>query len=266
MTMQLVGTTPSVEPLADINKRLQKTFKVFGKISEGIIDGHIKAAIVSGAPGCGKTYLLERDLRAAEERGNIVHQSMKGVCSAIGLYQKLFACSEEGAVLLIDDCDSIFGDMDALNLLKCALDTGKTRMVHWNKESRVLAEEGIPRRFEFNGAVIFITNIDFSREIERNNKITPHYQALLSRTIYVDLGIHSRREVMVRVMQVVYSSEFLTNTGITMDDAKEIIDWLNLHLNALRVLSVRQVLQLVSLMKTDPDWKDMAEGLMLRKR
>ena len=42
--------------------------------------------------------------------------------------------------------------------------------------------------------------------------------------------------------------------------------WLTKHLSQLRVLSIRQMLQLVSLLKTDSDWEEMAEGLMLKRR
>jgi hypothetical protein len=256
----------AMEPMADIDARIRKTFKVLEKVAKGVVNGHLRAAIVSGAPGCGKTYTLEKELTYAEAQGKIMFQSVKGAMSAIGLYRQLFECSEPGSVLVIDDCDSIFGDIDALNLLKAALDTGKTRKVHWNKESRVLADEGIPRSFEFKGAVVFITNIDFSTEIEREVKVTPHYEALLSRSLYVDLGIHTRREILVRVGQVVYSMDFLAENDITKADAQQIMDWLNVHLAKLRVLSIRQVLQLVSLLKTDSDWKEMAEGLMLKRR
>jgi hypothetical protein len=260
------ATADVQEPMSSIDERIRKTFKVLGKVANGVVAGHIKAAIVSGAPGCGKTYCLEKELSAAEAAGKIMYQSMKGACSAIGLYRQLFECSEPNSVLVIDDCDSIFGDIDALNLLKAALDTGSSRKVHWNKESRVLADEGIPRSFEFNGAVVFITNIDFSSEVERDTKMSPHYEALLSRSIYCDLGIHSRREVLVRVGQVIYSDEFLDNNGLSKSEATEIMQWLTSHIGALRVLSIRQVLQLTNLLKTDDEWKEMAEGLMLQRR
>jgi hypothetical protein len=255
----------AAETMADIDARIKHTFAVLGKLANGVINGYIKAAIVSGAPGCGKTYTLEAALTAAEREGKIRYESVKGSMSAIGLYRSLFECSGEDSVLVIDDCDSIFSDIDALNLLKAALDTGKTRKVHWNKESRVLNEEGIPRSFEFKGSVVFITNIDFIKEIERETKMGPHYDALLSRSLYLDLGIHSKREVLVRISQVVYSDAFLKDNRITKEAAKDMMGWLTANLPRIRVLSIRTILQLVTLVKTDGDWKDMAEAIMLRR-
>ena len=253
------------ESMNDIDARIKHTFAVLNKVAGGVIGGHIRAAIISGAPGCGKTYTLEAALTAAAREDKIRYESVKGSMSAIGLYRSLFECCEENCVLVIDDCDSIFGDIDALNLLKAALDTGKTRKVHWNKESRVLNEEGIPRSFEFKGAVIFITNIDFAKEVDREVKMSPHYEALLSRTMYLDLGIHNKREVLVRISQVVYSDTFLKENCITKDAAKDMMAWLTANLSRVRVLSIRTILQLVQLVKTDGEWKEMAEAIMLRR-
>lgn len=266
--MAKVNTTAenvAAETMTEIDNRIKHTFAVLSKLANGVIDGHIKSAIVSGAPGCGKTYTLENALDAAAKEEKIRYESVRGSMSAIGLYRSLWESSERNCVLVIDDCDSIFGDIDALNLLKAALDTGKTRRVHWNKESRVLNEEGIPRSFEFKGSVVFITNIDFAKEIERETKMAPHYDALLSRCLYLDLGIHSKREVLVRISQVVYSAEFLKNNGITKDAAKEMMTWLTANLVKIRVLSIRTILQLVTLVKTDGDWQDMASAILLKR-
>ncbi len=268
MITEATAGTPGVElePYKDIDARLKNTFEVLGKVAQGIIHGYIKAAIVSGAAGCGKTYTLEKALTRAESDGLVTYQSVKGAMSAIGLYRQLFECSEEGHVLVIDDCDSIFADIDALNLLKAALDTGKTRKVHWNKESRILDEEGIPRSFEFNGAVVFITNIDFTAEIEADKKMTPHYKALMSRCMYVDLGIHSKREILVRIGQVVLGRDFLRENDLNKEQAQEMMVWLTTNLSRVRTLSIRTILQLTSLVRTDKDWRKMAQAIMLRSR
>ena len=156
------SVTPAVvvptETVAEIDTRIRSTFDVLEQVSQGVISGHVRSVIVSGAAGCGKTYTLETALADAEDRGVIRYQSVRGACSAIGLYRLLFESSEPGNVLVIDDCDSVFADLDSLNLLKSALDSSKVRRIHWNKEIRVLDGEGVPRSFEFKGSVVFITN------------------------------------------------------------------------------------------------------------
>ena len=257
---------PDFESMDEIAKRINETFDVLESVGRGVINGEIKAAIVSGAAGVGKTYTLEKVLDEAKNAGEIEYTSIKGSMSAIGLYRTLFECSDLGKVLVLDDCDTIFWDLDALNLLKASLDTSKNRRVHWNKESRVLADEGIPRDFEFNGAVIFITNTDFDFEIARETKLAPHFKALMSRCLYVDMGIHTKREVFVRIGQVVLGQEFLRENKLTRAQAQDMVRWLTPNVNRVRVLSIRTVLHLASLVKSDPsNWQRMANSLMLRK-
>lgn len=265
-TITATGTDPQHESMQEINTRLRNTFAVLEKIGRGIVSGNIRAAIVSGAAGCGKTYTLERCLSRGQSDGLIHYQSVRGSMSAINLYKQLYECSAERNVLLIDDCDRIFLDIDALNILKAALDTSKTRRVHWNKESRVLDSEDVPRNFEFNGAVVFVTNIDFTAEIDAEKVMTPHYKALMSRCMYVDLGIHSKREVLVRIGQVVFSDSFLQDNDITREQSKEMMKWLTENMARVRVLSIRTILQLSTLVKTDPNWRDMARVVMLKPR
>jgi len=262
-TVAVAGS--QLESLPSIDARIRKTFSVLRRVAKGMIAGHLNAAIVAGAPGVGKTYTLERELRAAEDEGLIAYQSVKGSMSAVGLYKQLWECREPGSILLLDDTDSVFSDMDSLNLLKASLDTGKSRRVHWNKESKVLDAEGIDRAFDFEGGVVFITNINFMREINRGVKMSAHYEALVSRSLYVDLGIHSKREVLVRIGQVVFSREFLDNNGLTRSEAQEMLEWLAANLARVRTLSIRTILQLVSLVKTDGHWRDMAECLILHQ-
>jgi ABC-type uncharacterized transport system ATPase subunit len=253
-----------LEPMTAIDARIRGTFNVLGKVANGIVNGNISAVIVSGAAGCGKTYTMEKILGKAESDGLVSYSTVKGAMSAIGLYRELYNAREPGNVLVIDDCDSIFGDLDALNILKAALDTGKTRTVHWNKESRTLIDEGIDRSFDFEGAVVFITNIDFTAEIEADKKMSPHYKAFLSRCMYVDLGIHTKREVLVRITQVVQGQEFLRENGVTKTQAGEMMRWVSNNIARVRVLSIRTVLQLASLIKTDEDWKNMANAILLK--
>lgn len=264
--MTAIETGVALESYAAIGARLTTTFSVLEKVAQGVIQTHIRAAIVSGAAGCGKTYTLERALVKAESDGLIKYESVKGAMSPIGLYRKLYECCDEGSILVLDDCDTIFGDMDALNLLKAALDTTKSRKVHWNKESRILADEGIPNSFEFNGGVLFITNIDFATEIEQEKKMSPHYKALMSRCLYVDIGIHTKREILVRIGQVVFGQEFLRANELEKEEAQEMMKWITVNVGRIRVLSIRTILQLVSLVKTDDEWQPMAETLMLKKR
>lgn len=253
-----------METMQAIDTRIRKTFTVLEKIAQGVAAGHIRSAIVSGATGCGKSYTLESVLKTAEQEGRINYNSVRGTISAITLYQELWNARKATDVLVLDDTDSIYGDLDALNLLKAALDTNPVRRVHYNKESRILADLGIDKSFDFLGRVVFITNTDLTRAVEKTSKMSPHYAALLSRSIYCDLGIHTKREVLVRIAQVIYSERFLTDNHITRAEADAMMAWLAPNINRVRVLSIRTVLQLADLVKVDSDWQSLADTLVLK--
>ena len=57
-----------------------------------------------------------------------------------------------------------------------------------------------------------------------------------------------------------------TGTLLAPPLVSEVRRWLTEHLGMIRVLSIRTVLQLASMVKTDEDWKDMAEVTMLGRR
>jgi hypothetical protein len=56
------------------------------------------------------------------------------------------------------------------------LDSSERRFIAWNTDSRLLRSEGIPDRFEFKGAAIFITNIKF--EHVKSKRLRDHLDAL----------------------------------------------------------------------------------------
>ena len=51
----------------EIKARLTKTFRVYDKITKGIINKKIRSSIVVGASGCGKTYSAEKALMEAAD-------------------------------------------------------------------------------------------------------------------------------------------------------------------------------------------------------
>lgn len=247
----------------ELRLHIQKRFTVMDKMAVGVIAGTIRSLMISGAPGIGKTYTLEKKLEEAANAGQINFEMLKGKVSPLGLYVKLYEMSDEGDVLVLDDVD-VFGNEDILNTLKAALDTGEKRILSWASTSSYLEENDIPRSFEFKGTVVFITNTDIDAEIQRGTKIAPHLSALSSRSIYLDLGVHTNREIMVRVEDVITTTDMMKNRGLDNFQTVEALEWMKEHVNNLRSVSLRTALYLADFIKTDEDWKDLAEVTLLR--
>ena len=191
------------------------------------------------------------------------YEIVKGAMSAIGLYSKLYEFSAEKNILVFDDCDSVLLDDLSLNILKAALDTSKKRTISWNTDSRLLRSEGVPNSFEFKGGAIFITNINFANI--KSKKLQDHLAALESRCHYIDLTIHTEREKMLRIKQIV-GDGMLAEYDFTEEQTKNIIEFIDENKRRLRELSLRTVLKTADLMRSFPGdkWQRVAQISLMR--
>ena len=249
----------------DLSKVINKRFDIMDRMAEGVVDGSVRALIVSGAAGVGKTFGLEKRMRDAFSKGEIGQFThLKGKITGMALFAQLFLHRNKGDVIMFDDIDSVFGDETSLNILKTALDTG-VRNLSWKSGSTWLSDNGIDDEFDFEGSVIFITNIDFDRKIERGSSDAVHFKALISRSNYLDLKVQSAREVFLRLKWIVTHTNIIKDNGLTKQQGEEIIAWLDSNKEKMREISIRSVLKLASYIKSDTiDWVDTAEIMMLK--
>lgn len=251
----------------EIRNEINERFAMMDKLTDGLIDGTIKSITVSGAPGVGKTYELKNKLERAEDDDTISTFTMfSGKLSAVGLYQLLFLHSGEDNVLVIDDVDSVFKEDDALSYLLAALDDSSEYCVQCMTGSSAMRKKGLPTKFYFSGKLVLLTNSDFDRIIERNGSNVEHIKALMSRSIYLDLGIHSVDEVLVRIEHVLNNSDLLETKGCSANDKDMILEWLHSNKNRLRMISLREVGRIAEHIATDRDtWKTFAETTLIKR-
>ena len=253
---------------ADIIERLRERFEILTEMTKAVKTGDVRAMIVSGPPGVGKSFGVEAVLEKhglldtlAERKPK--YEIVKGAMSALGLYAKLYEFSEAKNVLVFDDCDSVLLDDLALNILKATLDSSSKRVIAWNTDSRLLRSEGIPDRFEFKGAAIFITNIKF--EHVRSKKLRDHLDALESRCHYIDLQMDTNREKILRIKQIVGDGML---DRYEFDDVvrDEIVEFIEANQDRLRELSLRMVLKIADLRKSFPkSWTAMAKTTCMKR-
>ena len=248
-------------------ERLRERFDMLEDMTKATKKGDVRAMIVSGPPGVGKSHGVEKvlgkhDMIAQLGDRPAKYEVVKGAMSAIGLYVKLYKYADKDNVIVFDDCDSIFSDELSLNILKAALDSKKTRKIHWNTDSFKLRNEGVPDSFEFKGSAIFITNLKFDKA---KGKIREHLMALESRCHYVDLTIDTEREKMLRIKQIT-ADGMLDEYGFNEDTIEEIVDFVDINKKRLRELSLRTVLKVADLAKAFPTkWEAMAENTVMRR-
>jgi hypothetical protein len=152
--------------------------------------------VITGMAGVGKTHLVKETLKQMGLRESYDFEHFKGKATAAGLFITLYQNSDK--IVVLDDCDSVFKDDDAVNILKAALDSYDTRRISYISTKPLKDEFGepIPAHFEFTGKIIFISNIHQSKLDE----------AIRSRSFVADITMNTG-QMFTRMEQLMQSME-----------------------------------------------------------
>jgi hypothetical protein len=251
----------------EIMNRIETRFGILDEMTRAAINGDIRAMIVVGPPGVGKSYGVEYQLEKAGlfdivGQRKVKYEVIKGAMTPIGLYCTLYKHSDPKNVLVFDDCDTILLDDLSLNILKAALDSGKKRRIHWNADSVMLRREGVPDMFDFKGSVIFITNLKF--ENLRSKKLQDHLEALQSRCHFLDLTLDTMRDRFLRIRQIFRKGDLFMDYDITPEQGEEILSFMDTNKERLREMSLRMALKIADLVKVSANWQAMAESTCMK--
>jgi hypothetical protein len=251
-----------------IIERMRERFSILDDMTQASIDGVVRGMVVTGPPGVGKSYGVEQVLEKnnlfdAIAGNKLRYEVIKGASSAIGLYKVLYNNADKNSVLVLDDCDTVLYDETSLNLLKAALDSCKKRKLSWNTDSALLRREGIPDTFEFQGSVIFITNLKFDNV---RGKIKDHLAAIMSRCHYLDLTMDTMREKVLRCKQIV-ADGMLNEYQFTAEEQEDLMNFMFDNKEKMREISLRMVTKLADLKKSfgEDKWKRTAEVTCMRR-
>ena len=239
-----------------INERFGFVEKLVNMVAAGVQP----SAVITGEGGLGKTYTVTKTLEKNGYKdisdlgefqvGSVINTAkcftmVKGFSTAKGLYRTLF--ENQKSVIVFDDCDAVLKDPVALNLLKGALDSYGKRIISWNADMR---DEDLPRSFEFQGRVIFISNMDQDR-ID---------QAIRSRSMMIDLAMTLDQKIE-RMDSISKTAEFLPEY-----DAKVKADALALIREVkdeAKEISLRTLISVCKIRASNPkDFKDLATYIL----
>ena len=266
--VRLEQPTKPQETDEEAMSRIRERFDILHEMTKASVTGDIRAMIVSGPPGVGKSFGVEQEIDKACLFDKLAGKRLraevvKGSATPIGLYQTLYKYSDSNCVVVFDDCDSILLDDVSLNLLKGALDSGKKRKISWLSESSTLRREGIPDSFEFKGSVIFITNLKF--DTMKSQKLRDHLDALQSRCHYLDLTLDTMRDKVLRIKQIAADGELFANYEFDKCVQDEIIEFMDDNKTRLREMSLRMALKIADLRKMSvTNWKRLAETTCMK--
>ncbi len=217
------------------------------------------SAVITGEGGLGKTYTVTKTLEANGYKdisdladfqvGAVINTRkcftmVKGFSTAKGLYRTLFENNK--SVIVFDDCDAVLKDPVALNILKSALDSYGKRIISWNADMR---DDDLPRSFNFEGRVIFISNMEQDR-ID---------QAIRSRSMMIDLSM-TKDQKIDRMEFIAKSPEFLPEYDATSkEDALALIREIK---DECKEISLRTLISVTKVRASNKEWKDLATYML----
>lgn len=211
-----------------------------------VSNGKIKSFVLAGPAGVGKSFGIEKALK---DRQNIVF--VGGHVSNGGLYTILFNNRFNDKTIVFDDSDSILQSEISLGLLKHALESKPIRHIAWVSQARLKNYDGseLPPDFDFEASIIFLSNLNLSQIAEKNTKLSPHIEAIISRSVYLDAYkiFDSPRAFLVRINELkgyIFKAEKINPTGASI-----ISEFINTHYLELRELSLRLIVKLSQIYK-----------------
>lgn len=241
--------------------RLKAQFEVMEGLVDQVAAGYIRGLIIFGPAGIGKTYNVEKVLYNYRDRiapligidANV--EICTGHMTTVGLVEALWRNRDPANTLVLDDIDTVLEKLDALNILKAALDSGSQRNISYMSQNAALRKAGIPKQFEYQGSVILITNQDMGN---CTSKLAPHFKALVSRCYYFDLGFTSQDDSFAWIKYVSETTGMLGGEQAT----KDILRYMKRNLPELRELSLRTALKIKQVYK-QPNWNQIADFTVL---
>jgi hypothetical protein len=262
------ATGSRVETDEEVMNRIEERFEVLQQMTRATISGDVRAMIVVGPPGVGKSYGVEFELEKSGlfdklSSRKIKYEVVKGAMTPIGLYCTLYKNSDKNNVLVFDDCDAVFQDDLSLNILKAALDSGKKRKICWNSDSSMLRREGVPDQFDFKGGAIFITNLKFDHL--KSKRMQDHLEALQSRCHFLDLTLNTMRDKFLRIKQIFRQGQLFNDYDFSPEMGDEILAFMDENKDKLREMSLRMALKLADLTKVSEDnWQALARSTCMK--
>jgi len=243
-----VFKTQEAQPLKPLQSEfsINQRFSFLEKFTNMVLDGDTASAIVTGEGGLGKSHTVMSQL---EERGweeETDYIVVKGYATPKALYGTLW--ENKNKTIIFDDCDSVLKDPTAVNLLKGALDSYDKRTISWL--SKGFIDDGLPNSFEFQGNVIFISNLS-------SNKLD---QAVKSRSMTIDLSMSL--DDKIERMQTILPNIL---PAYDMDMKQEVLSYMAEHADIAVEFNVRTLQKCVKTCHAydgSPEWKDAVKYLL----
>lgn len=219
-----------------------------------------RGLIVNGPAGGGKTEVVRQTLDASGKKYHL----LKGTLSAPELFIRIYKhAKESNQILIIDDTDVCFNDVEMADILKAALDPSDGNM-YYGKRSHYLRRDGVPQEFRCEGKIILVSNQPLKVDT-LTAKAEQRIKPILDRCLYVPAGLKDDwTAVAMRLLYSVGRIRVLANSSLDTSVKDSIIDFVTTEYEHFNRLTFRTIQTCVDMYDIDANsWRDlviMSEG------
>ena len=265
------------EPVT-LRGKITERFEIIDDLVAGVIAGTVRSVIVTGSQGLGKSFGTMKQLRASgkpyvtitgtagpfgayrilfENRNNTVLfddcdkllrdedflNILKGATNTDDSYRRVTWGKMNASVYQGTDEERL-AEIAHLNAeiaeLKADDATVNARRIEILRDKVAKLETKVPRAFDFNGGVIFITNKDLSAMIEEESPLQEHYLAIIDRGFLMPLGLDTNEAKVERVAQGIEEFGLLDKCDIDRKtEGAEIVTFMRENADNFQSISFR---------------------------
>jgi hypothetical protein len=233
-------------------------------------DSAIKAILVSGDAGTGKTHWVRKAIEDLKLMPEDVYYVKGASISAAALFVILYIFREAGKLVVLDDCDIIHkspAEKNAiLDMLKGATEVTKgERKLSWIKATpnQLMRENNVPVTFDFQGSIIWITN-DTIEDIAKKSK--SHWNAISSRFNQIKVYLSTEEKVSY-TLHLIENCGMLGKScqgkegGYSIKVQNDTIDYINEHWEELSEITPRVATKIADMRENYPsNWKTLVKN------
>jgi len=245
------------EKLFEGQKSDEPAFKVYAELENFIkfvALGKAPAVILCGPPGMSKTYMVKRTFYFSRLKPGRDYNIEKGSSlSPQATYDLLY--KNKNRILVLDDFDTPLQDETTVNMLKAITDSYDKRILSFPRERLMSRDDGqtesqSPRKFEYSGKLIIITNLEKSK-LDR---------ALLSRAPAFEVNFNTK-EILGALEKMVR----FVNPNVPEEVKREVLNYiLELYRKQSRIeIDFRAFKNSIDARVGNPMyWKDMVKTIV----
>jgi hypothetical protein len=244
----------------------EEQLKDLESIVKLLIKGASNSCIIYGIGGTGKTFTVEKVMADSGLTDGSGYFKVAGTASPIGVYKTLYKHRKD--IVIFDDADSAFSDLESRNIFKAATDTRKIRKISWMKKTGKdfydpdeesvedsgdddnIEEMRVPKYFNFEGRIIAITNAKKLDDIDKDGAF---------RTRSFMINIDPTALELVEYMAKLAPSIPLED-GLVLSDSerKEVVDVIRSMVGKRTGLSLRNLVRGLNIRASGiSDWKNI---------